>query len=232
MEWLTLSFLALVVLSPAPVPAGIPDASAAAVQYFGLDPGTPTVTGGAYLVPVFVIGEPAGAAANLSEVRQTWEDLSVLFLNGTPGPLGSWSVSSWGPGRFDLLLVLTPSEASSIETGQAILALNSSVVEGSSVYGAAGLVDGAVLTSSIVAGSWWSSWFGIPSPPPSTDPSSFSEVLGDLAWFGDSTAGRALYASMALGSALVYLLEAHRVARRRLFGTEEEGRKERRKGGD
>lgn len=226
MEWLALSFLVVVVLSPAPT--GIHDASVAAVQYFGLDPGTPTVTGGAYLVPVFVIGEPAGAAANLSEVRQTWEDLSVLFLNGTPGPLGNWSVPSWGPGRFDLLMVLTPSEASAIEAGQAILALNSSVVEGSTVYGASGLVDGAVLSASIIAGSWWSNWFGIPNPPPSTDPASFSDVLGDLAWFGDSTAGRALYASMALGSALVYLLEAHRVARRRLFGKEEE----RGKGGD
>jgi hypothetical protein len=204
-------------LSASESPAARPES----VLYYSLDPGTPTAARDVFQLPIFVLGEPAGSPANISETVQAWEDLSLLYLNETPGPFVNWSVPSWGPGRFDLRLVLAPSVVSSIESGQAILALNSSVVEGSTVYGAAGTVDGSVLSSSIVAGSWWSNWFGIPNPPPSTDPSSFSDVIGDLAWFGDSTAGRALYASMALGSALLYLLEARRVAHRRLFGGRE-----------
>ncbi len=191
-----------------------------ALQYYLLEPGTPTADGDVFQVPIFMLGEPAGSPANASEVRQAWEDLSLLYLNDSPGPFSNWSVPSWGPGRFDLRLVFVSSEIAAIDSGQALLALNSSVVVGSTVYGAAGTVDGAVLSSSIVEGSWWASWFGIPNPPPSTNPASLSAVLADLAWFGDSTAGRALYASTALLAALLYLLQAHRIAKERVFGTD------------
>ena len=213
-----LASLILASLCPVSVTSAAPVEPPAAVQYFQLDPGTPTADGGVFRVPVFVLGEPAGSAANLSEVRQAWEDLSILYLNETPAPFASWSVPSWGPGRFDLRLVLTDSQVSEIEEGQAILTLNSSILVGPALYGAAGEIGAAVLSSSIDPSAWWNSWFDIQSPPPSSSPTSLDDVVSDLAWFGDSTAGRALYASVALGSAVLYLLEAHRVARSTLSG--------------
>ncbi|MHB8430190.1 MAG: hypothetical protein ACYDDZ_06620 [Acidimicrobiales bacterium] len=205
---------------------GTARASSAAVQYFRLDPGTPTQTGGSFDIPVFVIGEPAGSSANLSETRQAWQDLQVNYLNETPGPLTNWSVSTWGPGRFDLQLVLTATEIGAVDGGQALLALNSSVVVDSSVVGAAGIVDGPVLSSSIVVGAWWNTLLGIPTPPPDPTFSSLQGIIGDLAWFGSSTAGRAAYAATTIVAVMLYLWEGHKLARAKIVGQPSAPRKE------
>lgn len=189
-----------------------------AVQYFRLDPGTPTETGTTFDVPVFVLGEPAGAPANRTETQQAWQDLRVEYLGVTPGPLANWSVPSWGPGRFDLQLVLTDEQIGTVEDGQALLALNSSIVVGGSILGAAGKIDGQVLGSSVVGGAWWSTVFGILTPPPDPSFSSVQGIVDDLAWFGSSTAGRAAYAATTLIAVSLYLWEGHKLARAKLVG--------------
>jgi hypothetical protein len=191
----------------------------AAVQYFRFQSGTPTEDqSDVFHIPEYVLGEPAGAPANLSEVRQAWEDLTVLYLNDTPALFENWSVPSFGPGRFTLRLQLTSSEIGVIESGQAVLALNSSIVVGGDVLGAAGLVDGTVLSSSIILGAWWNNLFDIQTPPPSSDPTTLGDVIDDLAWFGESTAGRALYAAVTLCAVLLYVYEGQRLAKERLVG--------------
>ena len=197
---------------------GPASSEAAAVQYFRLDPGTPTQTGTTFDVPVFVMGEPAGSVANRSEVQQTWQDLQVVYLGDTPTIFTNWSVSSWGLGRFDLRLSLTNAEVGAIEGGQALLALNSSVMLGPTILGAAGTIDGPVLVSSIVVGSWWSTIFGIQTPPPDPTFSSLQGIVNDLAWFGSSTAGRAAYAATTLVAVTLYLWEGHKLAKARLLG--------------
>ena len=162
--------------------------------------------------------EPAGAGANGSETKQAWQDLQVEYLGPIPGPFENWSVPSWGAGRFDLQLVLTNTEVGAIEGGQAILALNSSIVVDGSVLGASGQVDGAILSSSVVAGTWWTTIFGIPTPPPDPSLSSVQGILDDLAWFGSSTAGRAAYAATTIVAVLLYLWEGHKLARAKLLG--------------
>jgi hypothetical protein len=189
-----------------------------AVQYFRLAPGTPTESGTTFDVPVFVLGEPAGAGANGSETKQAWQDLQVEYLGPIPGRFENWSVPSWGTGRFDLHMVLTNTEVSAIEDGQAILALNSSIVVDGSVLGASGQVDGPILSSSVVAGTWWNTIFGIPTPPPDPSLSSVQGILDDLAWFGSSTAGRAAYAATTIVAVMLYLWEGHKLARAKLLG--------------
>jgi len=189
-----------------------------AVQYFRLAPGTPTESGTTFDVPVFVLGEPAGAGANGSETKQAWQDLQVEYLGPIPGPFENWSVPSWGAGRFDLQLVLTNTEVGAIEGGQAILALNSSIVVDGSILGASGQVDGAILSSSVVPGTWWTTIFGIPTPPPDPSLSSVQGILDDLAWFGSSTAGRAAYAATTIVAVMLYLWEGHKLARAKLLG--------------
>jgi hypothetical protein len=192
--------------------------ASSAVQYFRLVPGTPTEDlEGVFHIPEFVLGEPAGAPANLSEVRQAWEDLSILYLNASPARFPNWSVSSFGEGWFGLRLSLSKAEIGSIDSGQAILALNSSIVVGNETLGAAGLIDGAVLSSSIILGAWWNDLFDIETPPPSSNPRSLGDVIGDLAWFGGSTAGRALYAAVTLSAVLLYVYEGQRLAKERLL---------------
>jgi hypothetical protein len=205
-------------------PAAAP--AAAAVQYFRLDPGTPTQADTTFDVPVFVMGEPAGSVANRSEVQQTWQDLQVVYLNDTPETFNNWSVPSWGMGRFDLRLSLANAEVGAIEGGQAILALNSSVVVGTTILGAAGTIDGPVLGSSIVTGSWWSTIFGIQTPPPDPTFSSLQGIIDDLAWFGSSTAGRAAYAATTLVAVTLYLWEGHKLAKARLLGAPAKTRRE------
>ena len=191
---------------------------ASAVDYFDLEPGTPTQYGTTFALPVFVLGEPAGSAANFSEVKQAWQDLQVLYLGEDSAELGNWSVSSWGEGSFDLELSLTSGEIAAVESGDALIALNSSVEVDGSVLGAAGIIDGGLLSSSVVLGAWWSTIFGIQTPPPGPSFSSLQGILSDLAWFGSSTAGRAAYAAATIVAILLYLWEGHKLARAKLLG--------------
>lgn len=218
---------AVLLVVPHVIPGGVRalDAGSVSVQFFRLDPGTPSQSQTVFVIPIFVLGEPAGSPVNRSETQQAWQDLTVAYLNASPGPFPYWSVPSWGPGRFDLRLSLTPTEVRTIEGGQALLALNSSVVVGNSTFGAAGLIDGPVLSSAVVLGAWWNDLFDIQTPPPDTNPSTFTEVIADLAWFGGSAAGRALYAVVTLVAVLVYLLEAQKIAKRRLAGIPTEERR-------
>jgi hypothetical protein len=194
------------------------DTAASAVEYYRLDPGTPTEESSTFALPIFVVAEPVGSVANRSVTQQAWQDLRVTYVSLSTVPFLNWSVLSGGAGRFDLQLSLTGAEVGAIEGGQALLALNSSVLVGSSVLGAAGIIDGAVLSSSIVAGAWWNTVFGIQTPPPDPTLSSLPGILDDLAWFGDSTAGRATYAATTIVAVLLYLWEGHKLARTKLTG--------------
>jgi hypothetical protein len=206
----------LTVLVPS---AGASSRSSSGVEYFDLDPGTPTQSGTTFLVPIFVIAEPAGFAASPGEVQQIWQNLVVNCLSDGGSQSVNWWVSTWGTGSFELQLSLSPSEIASVESGAALLALNSSVVVAGSAVSASGLIDGAVLNSAIVAGAWWSALFGIATPPPDPSFSSLQGIIDDLAWFGSSTAGRAAYAAATIVAILLYLWEGHKLARAKLLGT-------------
>ncbi|HZY93001.1 MAG TPA: hypothetical protein VFG07_09575 [Thermoplasmata archaeon] len=192
--------------------------SSTTVVYFGLEPGTPVQDGTSFDLSVFVLGEPAGAPANQTEVTQVWQNLHVLYLGPAPAEFANWSVPSWTEGSFVLDLSLTPAEVAAIESGDALLALNSSVVVDGSILGASGVIDGLLLSSSVVVGAWWSTLFGIPTPPPDPSLSSFQGIISDLAWFGSSTAGRAAYAASTIVAILLYLWEGHKLARAKLLG--------------
>jgi hypothetical protein len=214
------SLVGAVTLLAALVPsAGATSPSSSGVEYFDLDPGTPTQSGTTFSVPVFVIAEPAGFAASPGEVQQVWQNLVVVYLGDVGSVPVNWSVTTWGTGSFDLQLPLSPYEIASVESGAALLALNSSVVVAGSAVSASGLIDGAVLNSSIVAGAWWSTLFGIATPPPDPSFSSLQGIVDDLAWFGGSTAGRAAYAAATIVAILLYLWEGHKLARAKLLGT-------------
>ena len=221
LRWAPVVFLVgAVTLLPALVPsAGAASPSSSGVEYFDLDPGTPTQSGTTFAVPVFVIAEPAGFAASPAEVQQVWQNLVVVYLGDVGSQSVNWSVTTWITGNFDLQLTLPPSEIASVESGAALLALNSSVVVAGSAVSASGLIDGTVLNSSIVAGAWWSTLFGIATPPPDPSFSSLQGIVDDLAWFGSSTAGRAAYAAATIVAILLYLWEGHKLARAKLLGT-------------
>jgi len=221
LRWAPVVFLVgAVTLLPALVPsAGAASPSSSGVEYFDLDPGTPTQSGTTFAVPVFVIAEPAGFAASPAEVQQVWQNLVVVYLGDVGSQSVNWSVTTWITGNFDLQLTLPPSEIASVESGAALIALNSSVVVAGLAVSASGLIDGAVLNSSLVAGAWWSTLFGIATPPPDPSFSSLQGIVDDLAWFGSSTAGRAAYAAATIVAILLYLWEGHKLARAKLLGT-------------
>ena len=200
--------------------------SASAVEYYRLDPGTPTEETSTYALPIFVVAESVGSVANQSVTRQAWQSLQVVEVGTPTVPFLNWSVPGWSTGEFTLVLSLTVGEVSAIEGGQAILALNSSIRVGATVVGAAGVIDGAVLSSAVITGSWWSAVFGIPTPPPDPTPSSLPGILDDLAWFGASTAGRAAYAATTIVAVLLYLWEGHKLARAKLSGDPPRPRRE------
>ncbi len=200
--------------------------SASAVEYYRLDPGTPTEESSTYALPIFVVAEPVGSVANRSVTQQAWQGLQVVEVGTPTVPFLNWSVPDWSTGAFELALSLTAEEVHAIVGGQAILALNSSIRVGSTVVGAAGIIDGAVLDSATVVGSWWSAVFGMSTPPPDPTLSSLPGILDDLAWFGASTAGRATYAATTIVAVLLYLWEGHKLARAKLSGDPSRSRRE------
>jgi hypothetical protein len=200
--------------------------AASPVEYYRLAPGTPTEESSTYALPIFVVAEPAGSVANRSVTQQAWQELQVVEVGTPTVPFLNWSVPDGSTGAFELVLSLTAEEVHAIVGGQAILALNSSIRVGSTVVGAAGIIDGAVLDSATVVGSWWSAVFGIPTPPPDPTLSSLPGILDDLAWFGASTAGRATYAATTIVAVLLYLWEGHKLARAKLSGDQSRSRRE------
>ncbi len=186
-------------------------------EYFSLEPGTPERSGDNFTVPIFVLGEPGGGPANASETEQAWQTLRVTYVGPAVGDFGNWSVTNWGPGWFALLASLNDGEVYSIDAGGAILVLSASVEEDATVLAASGTIGAETLLSATVPAGWWTTWFGIGSPPPPTNPT-LQGVLDWLAWWGDSTAGRASYAGATLVAIGLYLWEGHKLARRALSG--------------
>jgi hypothetical protein len=191
--------------------------AASPVEEFSLLPGVPARNGDNFSVPEFVLDEPAGGAANASETEQAWQSLRAEYVGPGGGPFENWSVTDWGPGWFTLLVTLGGQQVAMIEGGQAILVLNASVQVDGQVLGASGTIGSATLLSATVPSGWWTTWFGIDSPPPSAD-ASLQGVLDWLAWWGGSTAGRASYAAATLIAIGLYLWEGHKLARRALAG--------------
>ena len=210
---LAISF-AIACLFPA---LGPPDQPLATPQYFSLEPGTPARSGDNFSVPIFVLGEPGGGPANRSDTEQAWQSLHVTYVGPAGGDFGNWSVTTWGPGWFALLASLSDGEVSSIDAGGAILALNATVEEDGTVLAASGTIGADTLLSATVPTGWWTTWFGIGSPPPPANPT-LQGVLDWLAWWGDSTPGRASYAAATLVAIGLYLWEGHKLARRALTG--------------
>ncbi len=199
-----------------------PASASSTVQYFALQPGTPAEmeypTSAVFTIPVFVVGEPAGGPANRTETSQTWQSLSVTYVGPSGGLLANWSVSGWSPGEFDLVLNLTSAQVSAVERGQAEVALNSTVIVGGTPLGASGAVVASTLLSATLPQGWWSAWFGINTPPPDMSPTSANGIVSDLAWWGDSTAGRASYAATTIVAVSLYLWEGHKLARKAVSG--------------
>src|SRR5579871_3558109 len=119
--------------------------AASPVEYYRLDPGTPTEESSTYALPIFVLAEPVGSVANRSVTQQAWQGLQVVEVGTPTVPFLNWSVPDWSTGEFELVLSMTAAEINAIEGGQAILALNSSIRVGSTVVNAAGIIDGTVL---------------------------------------------------------------------------------------
>jgi hypothetical protein len=192
-------------------------AASPGLQYFVLDPGAPNEAaepwGAQFAVPVFVLAEPAGSSATEAETLQAWETLSVVYLGGSSAP-DNWSVSSWSAGEFTLVLNLTTAEITAVDQAQALIVLNSSVEVDSAVYGASGTIGSGTLTSAILSSGWWAQWFGIDTPPPDPSMSSLGGIVADLAWWGDSMAGRASYAATTIVAVTLYLWEGHKLARK------------------
>jgi hypothetical protein len=191
--------------------------AASPVEEFSLLPGVPARNGDDFSVPEFVLDEPAGGAANASETEQAWQSLRAEYIGPGGGPFENWSVTDWGLGWFTLLLALGGPQVAMIEAGQAILVLNAFVQADGQVLGASGTIGSATLLSATVPSGWWTTWFGIDSPPPSAD-ASLQGILDWLAWWGGSTAGRASYAAATLIAIGLYLWEGHKLARRALSG--------------
>lgn len=207
------AMLAILALSLPQAAAG----AAQGAQSFVLDPGTPNEApnpqGAEFAVPVFVLGEPAGSSATSSETLQSWETLSVDYL-GPHAAVDNWTVSSWSPGEFVLQLNLSNLEIATVGSGQALIVLNSSVEVNSVDYSASGTIGAGTLDSAILPGGWWSEWFGINLPPPNRNASSLGGIVADLAWWGDSTAGRASYAATTIVAVTLYLYQGHKLARK------------------
>ena len=206
---------AYVPISPTGPTGGAPGAS-----YFSIVPGTAAETRDTgfdlFAVPEFVLAEPVGAATNLSVTDQVWETLQLAYLGSTT-PFENWSVSDTLPGKFTLTLNLTDAVASQIEAGLSVLALSAEVVIGNATLGASGTIGSAVLSGATTGSGWWSTWFGMSSPPPA-DLSSLSGVVADLAWLGESETGRAIYMGTTLVAVALYLWEGHKLAKARLVG--------------
>ena len=206
---------AYVPISPTGPTGGAPGAS-----YFSIVPGTATEIRDSgfdlFAVPEFVLAEPVGAATNLSVTDQVWETLQLAYLGDTT-PFENWSVSGASAGKFTLTLNLTVGAASEIVAGACVLALSAEVVIGNSTLGASGTIGASVLNGATTGGGWWSTWFGMPGPPPG-ELTTVNGVVADLAWLGESETGRAIYMGSTLVAVALYLWEGHKLARARLTG--------------
>ena len=208
---------AYVPIAPTGPPRGAPGAA-----YFSIVPGTATKTRGSgfdlFVVPEFVLAEPVGAATNLSVTNQVWETLQLAYLGDTT-PFENWSVSEPLAGKFTLTLNLTDEVAAQIEAGASVLALSAEVVIGNSTLGASGTIGATVLSGATTGSGWWSTWFGMPGPPPG-ELTTVNGVVADLAWLGESETGRAIYMGSTLVAVALYLWEGHKLAKARLTGND------------
>jgi len=203
--------------------AGSPAASAASYSYVELEPGTPTASSGAnataatttFAIPVFALYEPGGGPTNSTATEEIAYDLSVLFVGQGTSPLVNWTLSNVVAGSFELTLVLSASQVSAVEHGDALVSLNATLqAEAGGTLAASGTIGAATLSAAIAPPTWWEIWFGASTPPPNTD--SLYGVLQFLAWMDGTTTGRALYMLTTLVAVSLYLWEGHKLARARV----------------
>jgi hypothetical protein len=179
--------------------------------------GTPTRTGNTFTFPVFV-ELMNGGVANASLTGQVCRGLSVTFVNATETSALNWTPAGCGSGRLSITVPLTEAQAAETSTGSAILTLTAPVQSGTFTNLAGGVLSSQQVSAATSSTGWWSTVFGISTPPPSQNLSSIGGVVADLAWWGDSTAGRATYAATTILAVLIYLREAHRMTRERMAG--------------
>jgi hypothetical protein len=179
--------------------------------------GAPSRVGNTFTFPVFV-ELMNGAIANASLTGQVCKGLTVTFVNATETTPISWTSTSCAAGRMTLVLPLTSQQATATSAGSGIITLSAPVTAGTFTNLAGGFLSSQQLNKASSPGDWWSTIFGIATPPPAQNITGVGDVIADLAWFGDSTAGRALYALTSIVAILVYVHETHKMARRRIAG--------------
>ncbi len=196
-----------------------PTVSQPGTAYMVLESGTPTEAewsdGAVFTVREFVLTEPSGSVPTSEVTRQVWEDL-VITLIGGPGTSDNWNVRTSGVGYFDLLLNLTSAQIIAVEGGSGLIELNSTVRVGNLTLPASGQITGPTLVAATPPTGWWSTWFGMPNPPPNAD--SVEGAFAFLAWLDQSVTGRALYMVVTLVAVTVYVYEAHKLARSKITG--------------
>ncbi|MCI4345869.1 MAG: hypothetical protein L3K07_03855 [Thermoplasmata archaeon] len=188
---------------------------------YRLTPGTVIRAGLVYELPIFV-GLMSGGLANATVTSRAASGLEVAYVAGT-GTLTTptWETSNLGAGSFTLTVNLSSSEADQIANGSSVVTLSAPVTIGTFTNLAGGVIGPSSFTNETEPSGWWSTIFGIQTPPPSDDPTTVGEIIADLAWFGDSTAGRAMYALVTLVAVITYVLAAHKQARRAISGKRE-----------
>jgi hypothetical protein len=201
--------------------AGPAPAAAATYTYVELEPGTPGSTNGTtFEVPVFAFYEPGGGPVNATATEEIAYNLEVEYVGGGATPRVNWSVSDVAAGSFEVGLVLTVPQASGVEDGSGVLALNATLLApGGGTLAAAGTIGAETLNAAGVPSTWWETWFGATTPPPDTD--SIGGIFAFLAWLDATTTGRALYMLTTLVAVSLYLYEAHKLTRAKIAGRED-----------
>ena len=159
---------------------------------YKLVPGTPSVTGSTFAVPVFV-ELMDGALANLTITQQAWQNLKLYVVNQTGTSEIPFTVVSQTPGRFVMQISLDPTQVSAIKGGSAVVSMSSPIRDGVITNVGAGIIGSQTLTSAYPGTMWYQTWLGIDTPPPFTRLGSLGEFMSDAAWFGSSVGGRAIY---------------------------------------
>ncbi len=188
---------------------------------YRLSPGTVLRAGLVYEVPIFV-ALMSGGLANATVTSRAAVGLEVSYVTGAGvSTVPTWATSNLGAGSFTLTVNLTGSEADQVANGSSVVTLSAPVTIGTFTNLAGGVIGPSSFTNETQPSGWWSTIFGIETPPPSADPVTIEEIIADLAWFDGSTAGRAMYALVTIIAVLAYILAAHKAARQKINGRRE-----------
>ncbi|MEM4066957.1 MAG: hypothetical protein QXV17_08870 [Candidatus Micrarchaeaceae archaeon] len=162
--------------------------------------GTPSVSGTTYQFPVFV-SLFNGQMANLSVTQQAWQNMRLYYVSGNQSVPLNFSVTNVKPGSFIVQIYnITPAMASSISSGDSLIAAQGEVKEGVLTNLAAGIIGSQQIQYS--SNNLWTEIFGL-SPPKGN--ASINGMFEYLSWLGESYAGRAIYLIVILAALAYYV---------------------------